>query len=531
MLRCINDYLFRIILDTKYINFTSLVILCNIIFSALAYTLWYRLTLKSYKYSYLYGQFYVNILFTLFMIISFGIYVYKRKYSNDPFKYRFLNKSILSIYFKFALLETVVGYLAILPVFYFSPVFLILFGQLSLIMNHIGAYFYFGRRYTNSQIYSVIIVLFAVVITTITESTKSNNTIQTINISCNDESNSTINHQQTDYYDDITNNNNNNISLSSLQPLETPITLNIYYYILLAIMLILIRVIATFSSLYKEKKYKELSLDAIETITIVSIIEIPMSIFVFVFLLVPLPPPAIHIPFNQFGQYIINGTQLLFINEDKEILIVMSLFLILSAMSSMMEFTITQKLNSTVNVIVGVSTLSFSVIFINIQWIAGSAYHSINFYEYISLALIITALIHYRIETPDEDKQIIDRNSKETYFSSVSSLFNGTVNIPLNTIGKQEFYSVSNNTNFDTDDDDSNELVHVQNINYDDDNDDKNLETTKSLNESEQQTKSDSDISSVGPKSENSSKTKKPIDTNEKNVIFLGGDDYDNDND
>jgi hypothetical protein len=326
-------------------------------------------------------------------------------------------------YLIFSILETIIGYVAVLPSLYFSPVFLILFGQSSIILNHIGSFFYFKRTYSQSQIFSVLVILFAVVLATITESGKYtiSTTTNTINTTGNEDeveeyANSTV--------------TNTSFDVKTIIPVDES-AFDIKVYMVLFLMAVFVRLVSAFSSLYKEQKYKELSLNPIETLTWVSVLEVPMSLFIFVFLFLPLPPPAIHVPFNQLGEYIKNGSVLLFFSEDKEMFWIMVIFLVLSAVSSNIDFIVTQKLNSTINVITGVATLSLSILFVGIEIIAGVAYRKVTFYEYMALILIIMAIINYRIGTQEEEKKMLDVNGVEVYASHMQRRL-GQYDIPIN---------------------------------------------------------------------------------------------------
>jgi hypothetical protein len=434
-----NHFLLKIESLKKNIGLYLLIII-DIICSAIANTLWYRLTIKSNNFSYLYGQFYVTLLFAVFMIPVYFVHLFYQKCTKQstvgilpkPNRWEFIKT-----YFMFSILETVIGYLAVLPSLYFSPVFLILFGQSSVILNHIGSYYYFKRSYSKIQIFSVLVILFAVVLATITESGKYS--------AVTDPNRVTQNNSSLIVEDDI---DTGNISDPLYKQVTSVKDVGYYAYVILFIMAVFVRLISAFTNLYKEKKYKELSLNSIETLTIVSILETPMSLLIFVFLFLPLPPPAIHVPVDQLGNYITDGTYLLFFSEDKELFWIMIIFIFLSIVSSNIDFIITQKLNSSVNVISGVATLSLSIIFVGIEILAGVAYRKVMFYEYMALILIIMGIINYRIGTKDEEKKMLDVNGKEIY-PSVSENRTGTPRVCLNSmIIQNESQQFEENTGF-----------------------------------------------------------------------------------
>lgn len=299
----------------------------------------------------------------------------------------------------------------IIPVLYFSSTFLILFSQVLLPLNMAASRFYLKREHTRIQVYAVGVLIFAIVLSSFQELNQyiNNKNITSImsplmmlgGVDEYEESNY-------QYYIE-----NGTVIRGPASQHPDIVSLHTNHYIILFVMLIVVKLISTASTIYREKIYKKYNLDPIKTVAIVSTIQIPIQIPTICFLFIPLPKPAIYVPYNQFFSYVQNGTSILFYDNDNEILLVFLLYNFCIMVSSIIDFMLTQKISSTFNIINNISILMLSVLFLGWKDLAGSAYKEISLYQYLSIFLIILAILTYWEGTPKEQRTITTEEEEE----------------------------------------------------------------------------------------------------------------------
>jgi hypothetical protein len=329
------------------------------------------------------------------------------------------NYGIWKCYFIFAVFDTIINSLVILPILYFSSVFIIEAGQINLPLNMFGSWLYLGKEYTTAQIISVILVIFGVTLGCYPELSEywnlnSNSTITTLMTGSDD---------SLELIGNYTSNNKKSNQI------------HVIHYIVLFIIFIIVQILCTISSIYKEKNYKKFKLDPIKTVAIVATIQFPLGMLTFPFLSIPLPKPAVYVAPSKYGEYIYNGTSILF-NADNgySLLFVFIGYIFCVVFANIVDFIITQRISSTFNIVNNISVLTLSILFMGWKGLAGEAYQPVSLFSYASVFLIILAIINYWKGTPEAEKMLVKSDGREILNSQALLREGRGVMHPLNVV-------------------------------------------------------------------------------------------------
>lgn len=239
---------------------------------------------------------------------------------------------------------------ALVPVLYFSPVFVIIFHQLSIPLNIIFSYFILKRRYSIGQVFSIILIIMAIIIaseptfesayplvnnttttTIVNEYNKTNSsTPSTFNMFNDDNENDdnfTIKMVENNYstikqtakseeYDDYTTpltESEEGVNFNSQPPTQDELkTRNI----IMIIYFLAMKIISALITIYREFVYQRYDLDIVEANVIISLNQFPMSWLALFIFFIPFPDyiPIPHFKtYEDFINYIKNGFTLFFL--------------------------------------------------------------------------------------------------------------------------------------------------------------------------------------------------------------------------
>lgn len=275
-----------------------------------------------------------------------------------------------------ALLDTISGTLAILPILYLPSIVLLLFGQLTLPLNMLLSRFILQYQYVNLHYYGAVVVLLGVLVAS---------------------------------YADATNPKN---------------SFNYDMMIFWSLLLLIVKFLGAGASIYRERMLKKYNLKAWHTTVWVSLFQSLFSLLLLPVVLIPFPAPWIPIQVGDLELYIRNAFHCLFgqsleglvtapslvlngttheISSEMTNLcvgdnnwILFCIFLLFNIIYNVLDILLTKLMSSNYAITMAVLRIGLSAFLFTQKWLAGPAYHEILFLQVIGFFVILLGILVYK---------------------------------------------------------------------------------------------------------------------------------------
>lgn len=341
-------------------------------------------------------------------------------------------------YFIMALCDTFLNIFALVPVLYFSPIFVIVFHQLSLPLNIIFSRLILKRKYNFGQILSIILMLSAVIIA-------SQSTFHQEEVPSSSVNNSSYSSNSTVANDETMSLLNNTELESESEPEDAPAPLDdgissMLKTIIMIFYFLCMKIISGLITIYREHVYQYYDLDIIEANMMISLNQFPISWFALFIFFIPFPN---FVPFPHFHAYsdlityIFDGFRLFFsislgetgggeVNNPNitrtdggklpshlsmSFSVVLGLYVLFLVLNNTLDTAILKTLNSTFIVIMQVVVFVSTIVFLNFKIFAGDAQIDLTFSEFFAVGLAITSTLIYWYYSKKQEEQEARNNA------------------------------------------------------------------------------------------------------------------------
>lgn len=366
---------------------------------------------------------------------------------------RMRKKNVLKHYINMSLLDVFLNLFAIVPVLYFSAIFVLVFNQLSIPLNITFSYFILKRRYNIGQLCSIFFIIISVLLANHShfnlmflpaESSKTNN----VNIS-----------SEFDPQYDVDVEDNDGGFTNNLSPNEI-LKRNILMIIYFAVM----KTISALIMIYKEWVYQYYDINEFDANVIISLFQLPISWISLLIFFIPFPN---YIPVPYFNtlpdlwNYIINGFNL-FLNpmvshhhplhpqtistdikdeittQDNSIfteinitspiqsspqqeynqetmvfILIVTCYIVFLALNNTLDIAILKRLNSTFMVLISAVVFLSTVFLLSIPEFAGKAHSNLDATQITAVILVVFSSVVYWYFTSKQEEALKKKAKEE----------------------------------------------------------------------------------------------------------------------